>query len=61
MRGIEIPYGDYFNPDQVSEIDWLDDVREKMWDFEAEGHLPYTVYSHDNVMAPAFYLGPPGY
>ena len=59
--GIEIPDGDYFNPDQVSEIDWLDDIPEIMWDFAAEGHLPHTGYSHDFVAGPAFYLGPPGF
>ena len=51
---IEIPKEDYFDPRQVSEIDWLDDIPEIMWDFPGEGHLPYTVYCHDNVMAPAF-------
>mgnify|MGYP003645616713 CR=1 FL=1 len=48
-RGIEIPDEEYFNPCQVSEIDWVDDVREKMWDFEWEAHLPYSPFCHDNI------------
>ena len=60
VRGIEMADDEYFNPDQVSEIDWLDDIRGEMWDFAAEGHLPHTGYSHDFVhYAPVFYLGPP--
>ena len=59
VMGIEMADDDYFNPDQVSEIDWLDDIPEIMWDFAVEAHLPHTVYCHYNVMAPDFYLGPP--
>ena len=59
-RGIEIPEEDYCNLRQVHEIDWVYDVREKMWDFEPEAHLPYSVFSHDyDYDAPAFYMAPP--
>ena len=59
-RGIEMPKEDYCNLRQVSEIDWVYDVPEKMWDFEPEAHLPYSVFSHDyDHDAPAFYMAPP--
>ena len=45
-RGLDIPEEDYFNLRQVGEIDWVYDVKEKMWDFEWEAHLPYSPFSH---------------
>ena len=46
VKGFEIDGYGYFNPGGVPEIDWLDDVPERMWEFEPDAHLPYSLYSH---------------
>ena len=63
IRYLERPSDEYFNSDGlVSEIDWTDDVRGKMWDFAEEAHLPHSAYSHDYAHpGPGFYMAPPRY
>lgn len=63
VKCLERPSEEDFNSHRlVCEIDWTDDIPEKMWDFAEEAHLPYTAHSHDYVHpGSAFYMAPPRY
>ena len=60
VMGLEITEDNYFSSEEISEIDWYNESQHSIWDnFEEEGHLPYTPYSHDNISGPGVYVGPP--